>query len=209
MENLGLIARLSSETQLHHPDVDAVLERLLAEPSATTYRVWLLRQHGWLAPLEAALDATPRLAELIDLRARRKVPRIRSDLLALGVHLPQIATAPTCTAIPAIFTRLPVALGWMYTVERSMLQHSSAYRQLARALPGEVAFASSYLKCYEGNIGVIWRAFATALEAQCPTPEAASELISGAQDAFRCLRRWQQHGDGTNGAIASQRQRYE
>lgn len=210
MENLGLIARLSSETQLHHPQVDAPLERLLAHPTATAYRAWLLCQHGLLAPLEAAFETTPHLAEIIDLRARRKVPRIRADLLALGVRLPQIAAAPTCTAIPGTFARAPAALGWMYAVERPVVQHGHAYRQLARALPGEIAFASSYLKCYETSIGVMWRALATTIEAACATPESAAELFAAAHEAFRCMRRWDHHATsdvGHSTAVASQRQR--
>lgn len=185
-----MIARLASETQLYHSDADGELERLLAEPSAQAYRAWLLAQHGFLAPLEAALDTTPRLAGVIDLRTRRKVPRLRSDLLALGMSQPAIAAAPICGAVPSTFTRVSIALGWMYAVERSILQHSTVFRQLARSLPGEVAFASSYLKCYEGNVGVMWRSFAAALEPACRRREEASELVHAAQDAFRCLRRW-------------------
>jgi heme oxygenase (biliverdin-IX-beta and delta-forming) len=193
VDNLGLIARLSSETQLHHPDADAELERLLAEPSAQAYRAWLVRQYGFLAPLETALENTPRLADLVDLRARRKLPRLRSDLLALGMSDSAITGTPTFTAIPTTFTRTPIALGWLYAVERSILHYNNAFRQLARALPGEVAFASSYLKCYESNVGVMWRGFSAALDAACTRSEDAADVVVGAQEAFRCLRRWQQH----------------
>jgi heme oxygenase len=194
MENVGVIARLSSETQLHHPDVDADLERLVAEPSTQAYRAWLLRQYGFLAPLEAALETTPHFDQALELRPRRKVPRLRSDLLALGVSQPTISAAPTCSSVPATFSRVSIAMGWLYSVERSILHHGSAFRQLARVLPGDVAFASSYLKCYEGNVGVMWRSFANALDNVCRRPEDASELVLGAQEAFRYLRRWQQGG---------------
>src|SRR5207245_5070941 len=143
---------------------DGDLERLLAEPSAQAYRAWLLRQHGFLAPLEAAVDASPTVAAIVDLRARRKVPRLRSDLLAIGVPLAAIASAPLCAGLPRGFPRAPAALGWMYATERSILQYGNAFRQLARVLPGEVAFASEYLKCYDGNAGVMWRAFASTIE---------------------------------------------
>ena len=194
MENVGIIARLSSETRLHHADADGDLERLLAEPTAQAYRAWLLRQHGFLAPLEAAVDGSPAVATLVDLRARRKVPRLRSDLLALGVPLAAIASAPLCGGIPRAFPRTPAALGWMYCVERSILQYSHAFRQLARVLPGEVAFASEYLKCYDGNAGVMWRAFASTIEQTCQRAEDMTELVAAAQESFRTMRRWHHQG---------------
>jgi heme oxygenase len=190
MENAGVIARLGSETLVYHPDADAELAQLLAAPTAHAYRAWLLRQHGFLAPLEAALVATAHLAEAIDLRPRRKVPLLRSDLLALGMSHSAIADAPVCGAVPRTFTRTSIALGWLYAVERSILQYSNAFRQLARSLPGEVAFASSYLKCYEATLGERWRSFLATVEAACARPTEAGELVVGAQDAFRCLRRW-------------------
>ena len=186
-----MIGRLSSETQLYHSDADGELEQLLAGPSAQSYRSWLLRQYGFLAPLEVALDATAHLADVVDLRPRRKVPRLRADLLALGMSQPAISAAIVCTDVPPLFTRIPIALGWLYAVERSILQYGDAFRRLARTLPGEAAFASSYLKCYEGNIGQMWRAFGLALQAACSRAEDVGELVLGAQDAFRCLRRWQ------------------
>ena len=193
-----MIARLSSETQLHHSEVDADLERLVAEPTAHAYRAWLLRQHGVLAPLEGALETMSPLPDAFDLRSRRKVPRLRSDLLALGMTHAAVIAAPICGAVPTMFTRTSIALGWLYAVERSIVQYSAAFRHLARVLPGEVAFASSYLKCYDGNAGAMWRSFAGALEAHCKRPEDAGELVAGAQDAFRCLKRWNQSGAGTS-----------
>ncbi len=192
MQNLGDIARLTAETRPYHSDNDAELDRLLAAPSADAYRAWLLRQHGFLAPLEAALESTPRLADVIELRARCKVPRLVNDLLALGVSRSELAAAPTCSAVPATFTRVSVALGWLCTVERSILQYGAASRRLARALPGAGAFASPYRKCSGGSIGQMWRAFAAAVDLACSRGEEAAELAQGAHDAYRCLRRWQQ-----------------
>ncbi len=191
MEGADVVARLSSETQLHHAEVDADLERLLEVPTAHTYRLWLVRQHGFLAPFEAALDASAAIAATVDAHTRRKAPRLRSDLLALGVSGAAITGAPRCAAVPERFARVPVALGWLFVVERATLQHGSAFRQLARVLPGEVAFASSVLKCYDGNVGVMWRAFAALVDEACREPEQIAALVGAAKDAFRRLRRWQ------------------
>lgn len=191
-----MLAQLSTATQPYHADVDVGLDRLLAEPSAQRYRGWLLGQHGFLAPLEAAFDTTPRLGDAIEVRSRRKAPRLRSDLLALGVAPTDIAASPTCTAVPSTFTRPSVAFGWLYVVERSILPYHEALRRLARALPNEVTFASAHLKCYEANLGVMWRSFASALELACTRSEEKNEAIDAARDAFRCLSRWNEHTAG-------------
>ncbi len=190
-ENLSIVARLSTETQLEHLDADDELERLLAEPNALAYRGWLVRQLGFHVPVEAALEATPHLTGIVGVRPRTKVGRLRSDLLALGIEPEQIAKIPPCPSVPTQFHSLARALGWMYVGERWTLQFYNVYRQLARALPGEVAFASSYLKCYEGNAGVMWRAFVAAVDASCTSEAAVIELVAGAHDGFRALRKYQ------------------
>src|SRR5438477_643571 len=83
---------------------------------------------------------------------------------ALGAH-------PRCEAVPRKFTSIAKALGWMYVTERTTLLHHHVYRTLARVIPGEVAFASSYLKSYEGTASVMWRAFAADVDRACTTPE--------------------------------------
>jgi len=187
-ENLSLIARLSSDTQLEHRAADGELERLVAEPSAFAYRAWLARQLGFHTPLEAALEATPRLAGIIGIRPRSKVARLRQDLATLGVEPAVSSKLPACAAVPASFGSIPTALGWMYVAERWTLQFHNAYRRLATSLPGEMAFASSYLKCYEGNAGVMWRAFVIAVDASCRGDKETAELVAGAHDAFRAVR---------------------
>ena len=187
-ENLSLIARLSSETQLEHRDADGELERLVAEPSAFAYRAWLARQLGFHTPVEAALEATPQLGGIIGLRPRSKVARLRQDLATLGVEPAVSGKLPPCPSVPAAFGSVPTALGWMYVAERWTLHFHNAYRQLARALPGELAFASSYLKCYEGNAGVMWRAFVIAVDATCRSDKDVAALVAGAHDAFRAIR---------------------
>jgi heme oxygenase len=185
-ENLSLIARLSSDTQLEHRAADGELERLVAEPSAHAYRAWLARQLGFHTPLEAALEATPKLVGIIGIRPRSKIARLRQDLATLGVE--HATTIQPCPAVPASFASVPSALGWMYVAERWTLHFHNAYRQLARALPGEMAFASSYLKCYEGNAPVMWRAFVIAVDASCRGDKNTAELVTGAHDAFRAIR---------------------
>ncbi|MDB4954965.1 MAG: bacteriophytochrome heme oxygenase BphO [Myxococcales bacterium] len=189
IDNLVVLSRLAIETRGHHVEADADLERLLSSlATGQDYRRFLSRLYGFLVPLEVALDATPNLACAIDLRPRHKAYRLRSDLMALGVRIEQIANLPLCRGIPHAFRAPAPALGWMYVIERSTLLHTAVYRQLARSLPGEIAFASSYLKCYEGTVSSMWRGFGEALDVACGS--SAAEAVSAAQEAFRCLRNW-------------------
>jgi heme oxygenase len=187
-EASGVVARLSSETQLQHRDADGELEMLLSEPTTYAYRTWLSRQLAFHRPLEAALEATAGLAGIVGIRPRSKVARLRTDLLALGIEHELLAKLTPCADVPATFANVGTALGWMYVAERSTLQFHNAYRQLARALPGEIAFASSYLKCYEGTAGVMWRAFVAAVDATCRAPDENARLVAGAHAAFRAQR---------------------
>jgi heme oxygenase len=184
MDGVALI--LLSSTAQAHSSSKTDLKRVIAEPSRARYRAWLTRQHAVITPLESALELTPQLGELVDLRARRKMPRLRGDLTALGVAVP----TPSGAFLPAAFAAIPAALGWMYAIERATLQFDDAYGVLARALPAEISIASAYLRCYEGHATAMWRALATTIETTCTTRASCDELVANAQAAFRCLRRW-------------------
>jgi heme oxygenase len=184
----SLVTRVAAETHLDHRDADRELERLLVDPTVYAYRTWLSHQLAFQAPVEAALDTTPGLSGIIATRPRSKVARLQDDLRALGVELELIEKLTPCPLVPPAFASVPIALGWLYVAERSTLQFHNAYRQLARALPGQLAFASGYLKCYEGTAGVMWRAYAAAVDAICKTPSTTNALISSTRDAFRALR---------------------
>ena len=194
----GVLSRLSLETSGHQLDADAEVESLLSSlATGQEYRRFLARLYGFLVPLEAALASTAQLVGTIDLRARHKAYRLRSDLMALGLRIEQIANLPLCGGVPRAFRGVSHALGWMYVIERSTLLHTPAYRRLARALPGEVAFASSYLKCYEGTESAMWRTFGETLEASCA--ESVPEVIGATQEAYRCLRTWEVNTAGRSG----------
>src|SRR5690242_6464402 len=85
----ALLVRLRAATADSHRRVEGRLfpSAVADRPSYTTMLQVLLALHE---PWEARLAAVPGFPALgVDLRSRRKAPRLRADLAALQVELPQ------------------------------------------------------------------------------------------------------------------------
>jgi heme oxygenase len=196
---MRLIDRLDVETAASHAEVDD--DALLGPTDSQSYRQYLSGTFGFVAPVERSIATTPNIERIVDLRRFNKVELLRRDLLAMRMTAQQINTLPQC-AVP-FFTTAEEALGWAYFIERRTLTHNAVFRRFAAAIPGEVAFASSYLKCYFGSVGEMWKAFGDALDTIAATD--ATAVIDGARTAFRFYRSWQQpavreHASPSSGA---------
>ena len=182
---MAIIDRLLGET--HDLDVQTGEEaRAVLAGSEDTYRQWLARTYGFVAPLEAALSDVSELSDFVDSRRFRKHELLRRDLEALSAHAYGLAT---CTKMP-VFEGVQDALGWAFVIERAALGHNVLFRGLATSLPREAAFASSYLKCYFGAIGEMWRGFVESLELASAQPHHAERLIAAAKRAVDCYCEW-------------------
>ena len=182
---MRLVDRLHELTLAFHEDVDGAL--LSRRVSARSYQRYLARTYGFVAPVERSITTTPDIDKFVDVRRFDKEELLRRDLTALQYTRKAIDTLPQCS-IP-LFRTAPEALGWAYFLERSTRSNNATYRALAAAIPGEIAFASSYLKCYFGAVGEMWSAFERALDL---IPDAETEtVIDAALAAFRAHERWQ------------------
>lgn len=183
-----LIDLLNLETADLHPAVDNAL--LGAEVTPRGYQRYLARTYGFVAPIERSITTTPSIERYVDLRRFNKEDLLRRDLLALHYTPHQIESLPQCS-VP-LFNTAAEALGWAYFVERSTLDHSAAFRHVASCIPGDVAFASSYLKCYFGSVGDMWRSFGESLDLIASEgEELRQEVLDAARAAFRSYQRWQ------------------
>lgn len=182
---MRLVDRLNQETVGHHADVD---NELVVRPiSARGYQRFLARTYGFVAPLERAITTTPDIERYVDLRRFNKEELLRRDLLALHYTTHQINILPQCS-VP-LFNTAAEALGWAYFIERSTLSHGAAFRAVASQIPGEAAFASSYLKCYIGAVGEMWRAFGQSLD-QIGADGDVEQVVEAARAAFRFYDSW-------------------
>src|SRR5262249_39162902 len=112
-----LLARLDQETRHRHAFADA--DRLALVTSTVTadeYRRFLERVYGFEAAVETAIQMTPGLGEVIDLRSRVQLRLLKSDLTVLGVT--NLARLPRCKSV-APFHAHHDALGWMYVLDRN------------------------------------------------------------------------------------------
>jgi heme oxygenase len=189
---MRLVDRLSQETGPSHADVDQ--GPLRAPVSARGYQRYLARTFGFVAPVERSIVTTPRIDKYVDFRRFNKEELLRRDMLAMHASTAQINAIHQC-AVP-LFDVPEEALGWAYFIERSTLSHGALFRHLASGIPGEVAFASSYLKCYLGSVGEMWRSFGEALEMIAREGDAkAARVIHAAKAAFRSHASWQHDHD--------------
>jgi heme oxygenase len=190
-----LLDRLAEETRALHKEAEADGDALLEEINVVTYRRFLSRWYGFVAPVERSLADVNGLDRVLDSRRLRKRLLLEHDLQSLGMKHAEIQMLPQCMAVP-LFDSVRDALGWAFVIERSTLSHPNLFRRLATSMPGEVAFGSSYLKCYFGSVGEMWRSFGDGVEMGGQTQDDADRIVESAKTAYRVFRRWRNTLDG-------------
>lgn len=201
-EELRVLNRLNIDTRLHHGEADADVDDYLFRPqvSVADYRTFLVRAYGFIAPLEASLRSAPGLDEVVDVRARAKTALIVHDLLALGMTMDELNTLPQCMTMP-MFRGPASALGWLYVVERPLLSAAVIRGHLATFLPTEMACASSYFLCYQGQVGALWRELGEAMDRVASSRAIEDRVVNGATEGFRVMARWRKSEQSRSAGI--------
>lgn len=187
---MRLLDELQAETESLHAEADEEAIQLLGPVSVADYWRFLVRTYGFVGPVERSILAAPGLEEVLDARRFHKAQLLRRDLLELGMRSEEVDRLPQCT-VP-LFDSAEEALGWAYLIERSALGHTNLFRHLALVIPGDVAFTSTYLKCYFGAVGEMWCTFGNALD-KFSDPMQSRRVIESAKTAFRTFRSWRHH----------------
>ena len=186
---LPVVVRLWEQLQIETEDFHSVLddEAFRRVRTVDEYRRFLSSMFGFIEPIERQIHATRELAQFLDPARLRKAELLRRDLLALKLTAEQIDQLARCP-IPILEDSF-VALGWAYVVERSTLMNNTIYIAYAMSLPGEMLFASNYLKCYAGVVGEMWQRFGDTIGA-AEQQGGASRVITAAKTAAHFLREW-------------------
>lgn len=180
-----MLARLKRNAQSEH--VAANIDRLSPlhlPPSTDAYRDYLVRIFGFEAPVEAAVAATPGLAELLNVDSRSHVRHLKADLEKLGAT--QLEALPQCRAVPR-FVSATEALGWLYVVEHNALLHPQVRRHVDKRI-GTVA--STYLAAGESQGSTRMQELGTILDRFAREPQAARQVVESVKLAFRRQRQW-------------------
>lgn len=190
-----LLDRLADETRALHKDAEADGEALLQDITVGSYRRYLSRWYGFVAPVERSLEGVTGLDRVLDSRRLRKHLLLEHDLQSLGMKPLDLQALPQCLAVPLVDS-IHEAIGWAFVIERSTLSHPNLFRQLASSMPGEVAFGSSYLKCYFGSVGEMWKSFGDGVELAAQNQADADRIVDATKMAYRVFRRWRATLDG-------------
>jgi len=182
------LAALKVATQHEHEALDAALDLLHPELSATDYRRHLEAFFGMYAPLEAALSAVVGWNEHgIDLSARCKTKLLRADLVSLGVADPD--ALPMCQALPSLQT-IATAFGSLYVLEGASLGGQLISRHVEKRFGYTAAHGAQYFNGYGARTGPMWMSFREAVNACGREPGPRDDMIAGALATFVAFRQW-------------------
>jgi heme oxygenase len=183
-----VLLRVNMETRALHPEADwPWLELMSLEASRARYIDHLVGIYGFEAPVEAALNLTPYMAEVIPLRPRSRSGLIVEDLLSLGLTASKIARLPQCRSI-APFRDPAEAFGWLYVVERATLLHDTVRSYMEPRMPNVHAWR--YLSAYKGVASLHWQDLGRAFDAYAITNASVEHMIAAARTAFVTQRDW-------------------
>ena len=190
---------LRASTAPLHRQAEAALAMMDASMSLETYRSRLLMLHSFYRDVEPTIVSHAGWAELgIDMRERRKLPLLASDLAFVEERLRrgEADTAREATGAP-ITTELdspihwlasfPAALGAAYVLEGSTLGGAILYRHLSRVLDLGEGPGARFFHCYGEETGTRWKQFVDALNRAPLDAEGMRCAVAGAVGTFGLL----------------------
>jgi heme oxygenase len=186
-----IMAQLKEATRPYHERIEHdPLSRSLnaSQPSREYYVQVLGAYYGFYAPLEARIQHAASWAILgFPLEPRLKTPLLIRDLASLGLAEPDWRQLPLCPFLPALHS-FPTALGCLYVLEGATLGGQLMARHLAQTLQLGSANGAAFFNSYGADVGVMWKAFRSFVDAQ--QPAAADAIVHGACVTFAALEQW-------------------
>ena len=182
MKQPEIILILRGATGAEHLALEGAvnLEARLSDPERR--RALVAGFYGFHADAEHSLAPWLEAIEGLDFAARRRLPRIGADLLALGGKPAPSRERPTVSS-------LGYALGLFYVLEGSSLGGRVIHKQLSDTDVDQRGL--SFFDPYGDQTGAQWRTFIEVLGREHAAGRAdAEEIVAGAMDGFRLARMW-------------------
>jgi heme oxygenase (biliverdin-IX-beta and delta-forming) len=185
-----ILRRLRNETSERHAALEQKLPLVNPSLSRDSYRSILEGFFGYYAPLEVKLGGSPGWAELgFDFSARRQVPQLEKDLVALGKTTEEVTQLPQCAELPELAT-IPQVLGCLYVIEGAKLGGQIITRHLHANLGITPETGGAFFVGYGAETGARWQAFGAMITAAVARLGGEDEIVANANRTFETLHHW-------------------
>ena len=186
-----MLKMLKEATGPRHAALERRLPLLNADLSLSTYLQFVQRLYGFYEPLESTLTELPWWEIIgVDYSLRLKTPRLREDLLALGLTVPSIAALPRCRNLPSLTSEAQL-WGCLYVIEGATLGGQIIIKNLNRNIGLTAVSGASFFDGYGAQTGSRWKSFCAALTARnIDSTGCSDEILRTANQTFDALGGW-------------------
>jgi heme oxygenase (biliverdin-IX-beta and delta-forming) len=189
---MEFLRHLKEATRPYHDRIEAGIDFLRPDFTLQEYARLLRRLYGYYGPVEACLAAHPWEAVGLDFPRRRKLPRLETDLRALGDALADLDRLPRCSRLPPLHT-LSGAFGCLYVLEGATLGGQVITRHLRHGLAWE-APGGAFFGSYGQEVGSMWQEFRQCLARHADDPVRQDRVVDAARKTFTTLEDWLRAG---------------
>lgn len=191
-----LFERLHQATRLAHRRLERQVDIYRPNFDVRNYRRLIQGFWGFYQPLERKLAVLADQTLPSYSQRQCKAPRLKQDLLSLGVTETDIAALPLCGRLPAIPT-LPQVFGVLYVIdgaalgERIVATHLGGDKLGIRPSQGG-SFLSSLSASYDPLLDTWWQDLIAMTETM-EDPDLQDLVIRSAMDTLECFETWLDH----------------
>lgn len=183
-----ILAKLKEATRDQHDALENVVDVMSRTFTIEDYRTLLLKFYRFYAAVEPLLPVDDLKAEGFDVDARRKLPKLESDLEHIGV-LEDAKNAAAWTDVPDLSTTAK-AFGAIYVMEGATLGGQVITRHLKEHLELTPEAGGAFFNSYGKEVGPMWKEFGVAITAFAERHEGSDdETVEAARQTFDSFRK--------------------
>jgi heme oxygenase len=183
------MSELRAATWPSHQRLEKRIDFKARLATVARYREHIERMWGFYVSIESRLASGVFGHWLTDYAARRKVPLLERDILALGAGAASLDALPRCAFVPACIDPQE-AFGCAYVLEGATLGGRTLMPLVESRLGLTADHGAAFLCSYGGAVGEMWRSFGRALERCCSTRQQRSRAAQAASGTFAALEQW-------------------
>jgi len=186
---MSAIAELRTATWPSHQRLEKRIGFKARLETVGSYRTHIERMWGFHVALEPRLMSGVLSDWLTDSEARRKIPLLERDLMALGAERSGVALLPRCQSVP-VCDDPASAFGCAYVLEGATLGGRSLMPLVETRLGLTPERGAAYLASYGDAVEERWRSFGKALDRCCAEDPQRARAADAAAATFAALELW-------------------